>query len=101
RRRRAVVGTEVRMGVDRERHEAGRGSVARGRRDGHRGHRRHGQDMLRLIAGTAVASLLMATAAHAAHGDRPGASSTADYEFLGGAAAETMALASPEFAESA
>lgn len=57
--------------------------------------------MLRLIAGTAVASLLMATAAHAAHGDRPGASSTADYEFLGGAAAETIALASPEFAESA
>ncbi|WP_313406268.1 hypothetical protein [Aeromicrobium sp.] len=54
--------------------------------------------MLRLLPATLVTVitfLLLAAAAHAAHGDRPGAGSAADYEFLGGTGAETIALAAP------
>lgn len=52
--------------------------------------------MLRLLATVLIAVLVTVSAAHVAHADRQGAGSAADYEFLAGAQADTMALAAPQ-----
>src|SRR5699024_8653911 len=57
-----------------------------------RGHRRHGQDVLRLLVATTATVLLAATGAHAVEDEPRGAGSVFDYEFLAGAGAETAAL---------